>query len=88
MSKSFGNVVSQTDISDKYGIDTARLFLMSVSSPDKQMEWNHEGVEGSFRFLNKILRVSKLVKNIKSDERTESKLNETVKSVYKRYRKF
>ncbi len=83
MSKSFGNVVSQTDISDKYGIDTARLFLMSVSSPDKQMEWNDEGVEGSFRFLNKILRVSKLVKNIKSDERTESKLNETVKSVTK-----
>ena len=81
MSKSFGNVVFQTDISEKYGIDTARLFLMSVSSPDKQMEWNDEGVEGSFRFLNKVLRVSKLVKNVKNDEKTDSKLNETIKKV-------
>lgn len=79
MSKSKGNVVFQTDISDKYGIDTARLFLMSVSSPDKQMEWSDYGVEGSFRFINKLIRTSEKVKNKKADERTESKLNIMIK---------
>jgi leucyl-tRNA synthetase len=73
------NVVYQTEISDKYGIDTARLFLMSVSSPDKNMEWSDEGVEGSFRFLKKLIRASDNVKNVKLDEKTESKLNTTIK---------
>jgi len=81
MSKSFGNVVFQTDISDKYGIDTARLFLMSVSSPDKQMEWNDKGVEGSFRIINKLIRVSEKVRNFSPDRKTESKFNATIKNV-------
>lgn len=81
MSKSFGNIVFQTEISEKYGIDTARLFLMSVSSPDKQMEWSDEGVEGSFRLINKLIRVFEKVKNVKPDDRTESKLNLTIKRV-------
>tara|TARA_Y100000310_G_scaffold105664_2_gene104166 strand:- start:21401 stop:22504 length:1104 start_codon:yes stop_codon:yes gene_type:complete len=54
MSKSKGNVVSQEEISEKYGIDTARLFLMFVAAPDKDVEWDDKGVEGSFRFLNKV----------------------------------
>jgi len=83
MSKSAGNVVYQTDISDKYGIDTARLFLMSVSSPDKQMEWNDEGVEGSFRFIRKITDYFEKVKIGKADAKTESKLNKTIKIVTK-----
>ncbi|MBI2575689.1 leucine--tRNA ligase [Candidatus Woesearchaeota archaeon] len=54
MSKSKGNVVSQEEISAKYGIDTARFFLMFLASPDKDVEWDDNGVEGSFRFLNKV----------------------------------
>ncbi|HTY44190.1 MAG TPA: class I tRNA ligase family protein, partial [Patescibacteria group bacterium] len=81
MSKSFGNVVFQTDISDKYGIDTARLFLMSVSSPEKQMEWSDEGAEGSYRFINKLVRNYDKVKKIKIDEKTESKLNALIINV-------
>ncbi len=81
MSKSGGNVVYQTDISNKYGIDTARLFLMSVSSPDKQMEWNDEGVEGSYKFIRKLFDYFENVKIGKSDERIESKLNKTIKQV-------
>ena len=80
MSKSKGNVVFQTDISDKYGIDTARLFLMFVSSPDKQMEWSDEGVEGSFRIINKIIRLSEKISG-KSNPREEHKINLTVKKV-------
>jgi leucyl-tRNA synthetase len=80
MSKSKGNVVFQTDISDRYGIDTARLFLMFVSSPDKQMEWNDEGVEGSFRIINKLIRLKDNLKK-KSDEKEDSKINSTIKRV-------
>ncbi len=54
MSKSKGNVVSQEEISEKYGIDTARFFLMFVAAPDKDVEWDDKGVEGSYRFLNKV----------------------------------
>jgi len=80
MSKSYGNVVFQTEISDKYGIDTARLFLMFVSSPDKQMEWTDEGVEGSFRIINKIIRLKdKLSKN--SNPKEDNKINAAIKAV-------
>jgi len=88
MSKSFGNVVYQTDISNKYGIDTARLFLMSVSSPDKQMEWNDEGVEGSFKFIRKIWDYFQNVKIGNADNKTESKLNKTIKIVTKQIEDF
>ena len=82
MSKSAGNVIYQTDISNKYGIDTARLFLMSVSSPDKQMEWNDEGVEGSYKFIRKLFDYFEIVKIKKeSDAKTENKLNKTIKQV-------
>ena len=79
MSKSKGNVVFQTQISEKYGIDTARLFLMFVSSPDKQMEWDDKGVEGSFRIVNKLIRLENKIGKEKIDKKTESKMNLMVK---------
>jgi leucyl-tRNA synthetase len=88
MSKSAGNVVYQTEISNKYGIDTARLFLMSVSSPDKQMEWSDEGVEGSFRFLRKLADYFEKVKIGRADAKTESKLNKAIKIVTKQIEDF
>ena len=88
MSKSAGNVIYQTDISNKYGIDTARLFLMSVSSPDKQMEWNDEGVEGSFRFIRKIADYFDKVKIGRADNKTESRLNKTIRIVTKQIEDF
>ncbi|MBN2459244.1 leucine--tRNA ligase [Candidatus Woesearchaeota archaeon] len=57
MSKSKGNAVTQEDIESKYGIDTARFFLMFVASPDKDMEWDDETVEGSYRFIAKVYRM-------------------------------
>jgi leucyl-tRNA synthetase len=80
MSKSKGNVVFQTDISNKYGIDTARLFLMFVSSPDKQMEWSDDGVEGAYRIINKIVKLKDKIRE-KADEKEESKINSLVKKV-------
>ncbi len=79
MSKSKGNAVYQTVISNKYGTDTLRLFLMSVASPDKPMEWSDEGVEGSFRVVTKLVRLKDKIGA--SDKRQDSKINVAIKEV-------
>ena len=64
MSKSKGNVVSVDEITNKYGADTARLFILFASPPEKDLEWSAEGVEGSFRFLNRVWRLVNDFKDI------------------------
>ncbi|NOR52926.1 MAG: leucine--tRNA ligase [Candidatus Aminicenantes bacterium] len=54
MSKSKGNVVDPDDIIAKYGADTLRLFILFASPPEKEFIWNDEGIEGCFRFLNRL----------------------------------
>ena len=81
MSKSRGNVVLPEEIAKKYGIDTARLFLLFVASPDKDMEWDEKGIEGSFRFLNKFYHLVSEKKRGSMSDKEESKLNKTIKEV-------
>ena len=57
MSKSKGNVVSPEEIIKKYGADTARLFILFAAPPEKELEWSDAGVEGSYRFLNRVYRL-------------------------------
>ncbi|MFX4230456.1 leucine--tRNA ligase [Aliarcobacter butzleri] len=54
MSKSKGNVVDPDLIIDKYGADTARLFILFAAPPTKELEWNDSAVEGAFRFIKKF----------------------------------
>ncbi|MCD6413233.1 MAG: leucine--tRNA ligase [Elusimicrobia bacterium] len=54
MSKSLGNVVSVNEILDKFGADTARLFILFAAPPERDLEWNAESVRGCHRFLKKI----------------------------------
>jgi leucyl-tRNA synthetase len=54
MSKSKKNVVDPGRIIDSYGADTARLFMLSDSPPERDLEWTESGVEGAFRFINKL----------------------------------
>ena len=54
MSKSKGNVVNPGDIVNKYGADTARLFILFAAPPEQELEWSDSGVEGAYRFLNRV----------------------------------
>lgn len=56
MSKSLGNVVSPAEIIEKYGADTARLFILFAAPPERELDWSDKGVEGSFRFINRVYR--------------------------------
>ena len=57
MSKSKGNVVSPEEIIAKYGADTARLFILFAAPPERDLEWNDQAVEGSYRFLGRLWRI-------------------------------
>ncbi|MHB8158519.1 MAG: leucine--tRNA ligase [Desulfocucumaceae bacterium] len=57
MSKSKGNVVSPEDIVANYGADTARLFILFAAPPERDLEWSDQGMEGCYRFLNRVWRL-------------------------------
>ena len=76
MSKSKGNTVSPIEIINKYGADTARLFVLFAAPPERDLDWSEQGVEGCFRFLNRVYRLV--------DELAEvAKSNAEVKTVTK-----
>src|ERR1700680_995835 len=57
MSKSKGNVVDPDAIIRRYGADTARLFSLFAAPPEKDLDWSDQGVEGGFRFLNRVWKL-------------------------------
>jgi leucyl-tRNA synthetase len=57
MSKSLKNVVDPNYLIDAYGADTARIFCLFASPPEKDLEWSDQGVDGSFRFLSRTWRI-------------------------------
>lgn len=57
MSKSKKNVVELSHIVDSYGADTARLFMLSDSPPEKNLEWSDAGIDGSWRYVNKLWKI-------------------------------
>lgn len=75
MSKSKGNVVSPEEIVAKYGADTGRLFILFAAPPERDLEWSDQGVEGAYRFLNRVWRLvyhyQGMVKDIESFKQGE-----------------
>ncbi len=57
MSKSKHNTVDPDDMVKKYGADAVRLFVLFAAPPEKDLEWSDEGIEGSYRFLNRVWRL-------------------------------
>ena len=85
MSKSLGNVVDPGEISSKYGPDTARLFILFAALPEKELDWSDKGVNGSFRFLNRVYNLANdNLKNISLKHYDEHKLNDKDKYVLSR----
>ena len=56
MSKSKKNVIDPNILLDKYGADTTRLFCLFAAPPERDLEWSEQGVEGGYRFLNRVWR--------------------------------
>lgn len=89
MSKSIGNVVSPSEIIEKYGADTARLFILFAAPPEKDLEWNDAAVEGLYRFLNRVWRICESFSaetsgtggNAEADKALNYALNACVKKV-------
>lgn len=68
MSKSKGNTVDPDEIFENYGADTARLFILSDSPPARDFDWSDAGVEGCYKFLNRVWRlISTNAQNITLD---------------------
>ncbi len=90
MSKSKGNVVSVDEITQRYGADTARLFILFASPPEKDLEWSDKGVQGCYRFLNRVWNLVKEIGNRRKEtvdttsDREEKKLNRITHSVIKK----
>jgi len=94
MSKSKGNVVDPDSIVEKYGADTARLFMMFAAPPTKELEWNDSAVEGAFRFIRKFSErashvTSDAIKNFENIDHSslDKKEKEARKKVYEALQK-
>ncbi len=81
MSKSRGNVVNPTEFMESKGTDPLRFFLVSVASPDKDLMWSDAGVEGSYKFLSRVISHSENVKLGKTSKRAESKSHQSIKKI-------
>src|SRR3989338_7219443 len=86
MSKSKGNIVDPREIIGKYGPDTARLFILFSSMPEKEIEWSDEGVEGSFRDRKSVYHLAASKPDYKKgtdnkDKHILSKTHQTIKQV-------
>ena len=79
MSKSKGNGILPEVVSDIYGIDTARFFLCSLASPDKNIDWSEKGILGSMRFINKLFNFYNSVKIGNQDSSLNIKFNKLIK---------
>lgn len=87
MSKSKGNTVDPDEIFENYGADTARLFILSDSPPARDFDWSDAGVEGCYKFLNRVWRLvstnqDKIIFDYKLSENLEKTNDDLVRAVH------
>ncbi|MBW4597350.1 MAG: leucine--tRNA ligase [Brasilonema angustatum HA4187-MV1] len=82
MSKSKGNGVAPEEVISKYGVDTARMFILFKAPPEKDLEWDEADVEGQFRFLNRVWRlVTDFTPQPKAANHKQTQLSKTEKDL-------
>jgi len=88
MSKSKKNVIDPDLLLEKYGADTTRLFCLFAAPPERDLEWSEQGVEGSFRFLNRIWRIAhngmKAIRSVKPFTGKPNDLDARLKDLYRK----
>ncbi|MBU0728863.1 MAG: leucine--tRNA ligase [Proteobacteria bacterium] len=83
MSKSKGNVVDPNELIEQYGADTVRLFSLFAAPPERDLEWSEKGVEGAFRFLNRVFRYMADNGPFKQNDSTQE-LNESSRALHRK----
>jgi leucyl-tRNA synthetase len=85
MSKSKGNVVGADMLAEKFGADTARMFVLFAAPPEKEVDWRWEGAEGIYRFLGRVYRFVTRTINAggtgESDKKVLRKLHQTLEKI-------
>jgi leucyl-tRNA synthetase len=88
MSKSKKNVIDPNILLDQYGADVTRLFCLFAAPPERDLEWSDQGVEGSYRFLNRVWNLAvKWIEAIKDAEPfngSPGELDGTLRDLYKK----
>ena len=82
MSKSKKNVVDPDDIVDQYGADAVRWFMLSDSPPERDLEWSEAGIEGCWRFVQRLWRLTSQVSGAEgSDKALDRKTHQVIAGV-------
>ena len=88
MSKSKKNVIDPNILLDKYGADTTRFFCLFAAPPERDLEWSEQGVEGGFRFLNRVWRLAaemmESIRDVKPFEENPDRLSSEMRELYKK----
>lgn len=87
MSKSKGNIVDPDSIIQKFGADSLRLFILFAAPPETELEWDDRGIEGAFKFLNRVWRISENLKD-KADDNLVKLMHKTIKKVSEDFEAF
>ncbi|MBF0517919.1 MAG: leucine--tRNA ligase, partial [Nitrospirae bacterium] len=83
MSKSKKNVVTPDELTEHYGADTARVFSLFAAPPEKDIDWSDQGVEGSYRFLNRLWAlIYSNIEQLKMHKRTAAKSGPLIRKTH------
>jgi leucyl-tRNA synthetase len=87
MSKSRGNIIDPDSMIKQYGADALRLFILFAAPPETELEWDERGLEGAFKFLNRVWRIQDNLKS-EADIQLTRVLHKTIKKVSQDFAEF
>lgn len=81
MSKRWGNVINPNDIVSEYGADSLRLYEMFMGPFEQACAWSSQGLNGVYKFIEKVISISQFTGELSEDKKIESLLHKTIKKV-------